>query len=105
MSKVKDLTGQQFDMLFVIERAGSNKRGRATWLCKCECGNEKIILGSSLIQRKTKSCGCYQPKAVSAYNTANKTTHGKRYTRIYREWRTMINRCYGKRDYKNYGSR
>lgn len=105
MSKVHDLTGQHFFMLTVLERAGSNKRRRATWLCQCECGNEKIIDGDSLIQGKTKSCGCYQPQAVRKYNVENKTTHGKRYTRIYKEWASMKNRCYGKRDYKNYRSR
>lgn len=28
------------------------------WLCRCDCGNEKVILGSSLVTGHTKSCGC-----------------------------------------------
>jgi len=30
----------------------------AYWLCKCECGTEKVINGCSLRAGKTKTCGC-----------------------------------------------
>lgn len=59
-AKFIDLTGQTFGKLTVIKkvpRPENLKSGGAYWLCKCECGNEKIILGKSLIQGKTKSCG------------------------------------------------
>lgn len=52
-----DLTGQQFGLLTVLEQAESNN-GHTFWKCKCNCGNEKIITGSSLKQGLTKSCGC-----------------------------------------------
>ena len=58
MSKFIDLTGQGFGRLIVVERAKNNKWGRAKWLCKCDCGKEKIIEGQMLIQNRTKSCGC-----------------------------------------------
>ena len=36
---------------------------RARWLCKCECGNEKIIDECSLYGKKgIKSCGCIREK-------------------------------------------
>ena len=35
----KDLVGQKFGRLTVIERAGTNTRRGAVWECKCECGN------------------------------------------------------------------
>lgn len=38
MSKVKDETGNIYGKLTVLERAGSNSCGKATWLCQCECG-------------------------------------------------------------------
>ncbi len=28
------------------------------WLCRCDCGNEKVVRGSSLKGMKVKSCGC-----------------------------------------------
>ena len=55
---IKDLTGQTFGKLTVVSLAGSNKRGNAKWLCKCECGNEKVIAGGNLTSGHTKSCGC-----------------------------------------------
>ena len=56
--KCVDLTGMKFGRLTVIERAGSDKHRNALWLCKCECGNEKIIIGNNLKKGNTMSCGC-----------------------------------------------
>ena len=63
MVKVKeDLTGKVFEKLTVIKQAEDyiypNGKHMAKWLCKCECGKVKEILGSALKQEKTKSCGC-----------------------------------------------
>lgn len=58
MSAYKDLVGKTFGLLIVISGAGPNKYKRHTWLCKCECGMEKIIEGASLVAGNTKSCGC-----------------------------------------------
>ena len=62
MGKLIDLTGKKFGRLTVIKRdySRNNKRVRnAYWLCKCECGNEKIIRDDSLRKGLTKSCGCW----------------------------------------------
>lgn len=56
-SKLKDLTGEKFSLLTVLERVGQDSSGKATYLCKCACGREKIIRGSSLTSGNTKSCG------------------------------------------------
>lgn len=59
-----DLTGRQFGQLTVLgldEAFEAVRNGRQTrWICKCECGTIKSIIGAELI-RKTKSqksCGC-----------------------------------------------
>lgn len=57
-AKVIDETGNQYGLLTVIERAGSNKTGQALWKCKCKCGNEIIVEGTRLRYGDTKSCGC-----------------------------------------------
>lgn len=49
----KDKTGKRFGRLTVVKWVGSGN-----WLCKCDCGNEKIVLTSSLMSGGTKSCGC-----------------------------------------------
>jgi hypothetical protein len=35
---------------------------RAYWLCKCECGNRKVVEGCDLRQGGVKSCGCLLKK-------------------------------------------
>ena len=57
-NKIRDLTGQVFGKLTVVSLAGSSNRGRAMWLCRCECGNEKTVTGNNLTSGSTKSCGC-----------------------------------------------
>lgn len=54
------LTGRRFERLTVIKLSHSNKHKNTCWLCKCDCGNEKIIKGSSLTNERTRSCGCLQ---------------------------------------------
>ena len=55
----KDLTGQVFGKLTVIEQAENPTTHRGNyWLCSCECGGEKVILGSYLRRGITRSCGC-----------------------------------------------
>jgi hypothetical protein len=60
----KDLTNMKFGRLKVIERDYSVKNtiSECCWLCKCNCGSEKIISvrGSDLKRGKTSSCGCYR---------------------------------------------
>lgn len=57
-----DLTGQRFGRLTVIKRVEvpvkKGQRKRIKWLCKCDCGNEKIIGTDNLRWGGTKSCGC-----------------------------------------------
>jgi len=65
MGKLIDLTGQKFGRLTVIERSYPNAKNRSTrWLCKCDCGTEKIILRDSLKSGKTRSCGCLRKGRV-----------------------------------------
>lgn len=64
MGKVKDLTGQRFGRLTVIDRVedfiSKNGHHRAKWKCQCDCGNTCEVVGTNLTTEKTKSCGCYQ---------------------------------------------
>lgn len=56
-----DLTGRTYGRLTVLERAGSVISGdcvRPTWRCRCVCGTECIVCGSSLKSGGTRSCGC-----------------------------------------------
>jgi len=63
MSKLIDLTGKKFGRLTVIRRSYPNKKGQPMWLCKCDCGTEKIISGNRLKVGDAKSCGCLRKEA------------------------------------------
>ena len=57
MPKIKDLTNQRFGNLIAIKRTKSSSHGYY-WLCQCDCGKQKEILGTNLTSQNTKSCGC-----------------------------------------------
>lgn len=59
-----DLTGQKFGRLTVIGRGITNKNKKICWMCECECGNIVEIIGASLQNGTTKSCGCYKKEVL-----------------------------------------
>lgn len=67
LSRAIDLTGQKFGRLAVIQRHGSSKDGKATWFCRCDCGNEAVVMGKLLRNGATRSCGCLKKEMDSAY--------------------------------------
>lgn len=90
-----DLTGMKFNNLFVIGHSHKNKRGKRFWKVKCDCGNIKNVIGSSLSNGYLKSCGCL------------KTKHNLTDTITYSSWSQMKCRCINKKHdkYKYYGGR
>ena len=71
IDNIKDLTGQRFERLIVIKFHKTYKN-KAYWLCKCDCGTEKIIQGVVLTQKNTFSCGCLNKDRISEIGRAPK---------------------------------
>ena len=77
MSKLKDLKGQRFGRLVVIERAENfilpSGQPQTAWLCRCDCGNILKTRSFSLTNGTTKSCGCLAKELrvarMKKYNT------------------------------------
>ena len=86
--------GKKFGKLAVVDFAYV-KNNRSHWLCRCECGNEKIVASRLLKNGHVTSCGC-----------AHKS-HGLSGTRLYHVWNRMNDRCYNEnhKSYKDYGGR
>ena len=57
MGKFKDLTRMKFGKL-TVEKYNGIINNRSTWLCKCDCGNDKIAYAKLLLNGECKSCGC-----------------------------------------------
>jgi hypothetical protein len=52
------LVGQRFGMLMPIERIAKTGYTNSKYLCRCDCGNTKILRAIILTKVKQKSCGC-----------------------------------------------
>lgn len=89
--RYKDLSNIRFGRLIALKRIKTDKNRHAMWECICDCGNIKLIAGTSLLEGHTMSCGCYQKEVIGKSGI----THGKSNSKIYRVWRGMISRCYG----------
>lgn len=102
-----DLSGQKIFRLTVIKEVNKpehlKSKNKRYWLCKCDCGIEKIVESSNLRNGHSKSCGCLKNEMMG-----NRfRTHGRRHTAEYRSWYAMKDRCLNDKchAYKDYGGR
>ena len=63
MPKINDILGKRFGRLLVIDTSPKRQNGKACWVCRCDCGNEKTISGSTLRQGYSNSCGCLKQES------------------------------------------
>jgi len=99
---VKDLTGQRFGRLEVKSFEKITISG-PKWICKCDCGTSRAVLGCSLKKGRTKSCGCLNAELAKARGFK----HGLCETKSYAAWRGMKDRCSNPLNpgWENYGGR
>jgi hypothetical protein len=89
----QDLTGQKFGH-WTVQRLGKKSGWRMNgWVCRCQCGAEKIVRTQDLTEGKSKSCGCAHRSPV------DKLTRNSYYS--------MLQRCHypGNTSYDRYGGR
>ena len=84
----KDLTGQKFNKLTVLERA-PNRCGKTTFKCVCDCGNFAEVYSAKLLNGHTKSCGCLATNKIKALNK----THGMSGTPEWNAYWAAKRRC------------
>lgn len=99
-----DRTNQRYGRLVAIRRVGT-KHHEAAWLCRCDCGNEVVVVGGNLAAGITKSCGCLHRD--NGVKVGRMTIHGGSNTRLHGVWSGMMGRCYVSTSgsYKHYGAR
>ena len=61
---------------------------------QCDCGTVKEIQRASLLNGRSRSCGCLFPEKIKAANTK----HGMIDTPTYRSWQSMNKRCNNSND-------
>jgi hypothetical protein len=68
MAKKINEIGNTYGYLTVMEEGPRSADNRATWVCKCKCGNLITVTGKSLRQGHTKSCGCLKREVLIKRN-------------------------------------
>lgn len=94
-----DLTGQTLGRWTVL--APVKDRPYLRWLCRCECGAEKIVTAQVLRLGKSQSCGCLRSE-VSGARWRKHGLSGK--VPEYTVWAAMRGRCANASD-PGYGGR
>lgn len=103
------MIGKTYGRLMVIDEADRQPNGKnllRAFLCRCECGTEKIIAASNLSTGRTKSCGCLQREKAKLSNGAP-VKHDQCWSPTYSSWAGMKDRCTNQnhKSYNNYGGR
>lgn len=106
LGRGRDIRGQTFGRLTVLECTESIDKDKLYWRCLCECGNYIPIRGDHLISGETVSCGCYQRESA-AKKMSERITHGMSKSIEYETWSKMLQRCYNQKshNYNDYGGR
>ena len=90
------LPGTRFGRLVIVRlTAERSSRGERRYLCRCDCGTEKIVTQGNLRSGGTKSCGDHGWR------------HGLAHHPLYDTWGTMLARCRNPNNkrYADYGGR
>lgn len=69
--RAKDIVGERFGRLVVVGRTFNIGKDVA-WLCKCDCGNEKVSRTTSLRSGDIVSCGCKREEITTPHDITNK---------------------------------
>lgn len=87
-SKARNVIGMKFNRLTIIEELKEYTPRKVK--CRCDCGNETILIKTQVMSGATKSCGCLFKDRIAEANT--------------KDWSGYVN-AYGvkliKQDYKN----
>jgi len=76
----KDLVGQKFGRLTVVEDVGRTKKQNVIWKCVCDCGNTVDVITASLQNGHSQSCGCLHKERTS--EISKKDLVGQKFGRL-----------------------
>lgn len=109
--RLVNIAGRRFARWTVLSTSSERRYNRVMWLCRCDCGTERLVAGPNLTTGISKSCGCLNLEVQADKARIRSTKHGhssrKNLTPEYRSWAAMIRRCTypSVEGYENYGGR
>ena len=89
MGEKKNLIGERFGKLVVVSSAPSNAHGKRQWLCKCDCGGERVVTTAYLNAGRVSDCGCKKSPDLSGKTFGLLTVIGRSDKRSPRGERTV----------------
>ena len=106
-ARVKDLTGDRFGRLLVVEFHRTHPTKGTLWRCRCDCGAESIHERRQLVGGTAKSCGCLRRELLSKRRSRkySGTSRSSIDPVSYASYAAMITRCYNPNavNYQRYG--
>jgi len=103
MKQKVDYLNTKFGRYTVIKKLRGKGKKDSLWLCVCDCGNVREVMGGNLRRGTSKSCGCLQKELIAKRTL----THGLSNTAEYYSYQSMKSRCYNEKtkEYPNWGGR
>lgn len=111
MGKLCINEGDKYGRLVIIKEVEPIKRksyNERRVLCKCDCGNTKVVSLYPLIIGKISSCGCYRKEKAKTHGESFRKYDSDKVTRkIHSIWHGMKCRCNtaSSGSYERYGSK
>ncbi len=70
---LRDLVGEEFGRLRVVQQSGRSTDGHVMWRCVCVCGSRVEVQSNSLVRSSggTRSCGCLRREVSSRRSSWN----------------------------------
>lgn len=59
-----DLAGKRFGRWLAVSLDDTIRDGKGRWRCHCDCGTDRVVSRSSLLDGGSRSCGCLTPAAM-----------------------------------------
>lgn len=95
-----DMTGVRSGKLIVVGPGIGPTPKRAYWICKCDCGGMRTVMGKYLRNEEVKSCGCLNRTSLLDRTTHGFTRTGMVKPRAYTSWSGMKDRCLNPNNHK-----
>lgn len=77
--KPRDLVGERFGKLTVLERYGQDVEKRVLWRCRCDCENQVLVSSADLLGGRVHDCGCMKKIDLTA---KGRDLHGRRFGKL-----------------------
>ena len=103
MNAKVDISGERFGRWVALRRGVPSRK----WLCRCDCGTEKLVAGPSLRAGGSLSCGCLVMDINTRHGHNRKPGGVRDKSSAYSRWSAMQQRCANPKhkQYADYGGR